>query len=592
MRNQVYFLAFCFGLACSEDPQAPDSGNLADGGAEDRGMVVQDSDGDTVPDDRDNCPDRPNLDQGDEDGDGRGDICDTCPGVPNNQPPQQQDNCSLILSLEPNDTASTAQTLPLPGLNEQREIRATGRLLPDVYGVTAAAAGMFRVELKPLAGANFEPFFEVTGGSYTVPREAQGQSQASRDIYLPEAGTYYLHVRDRRPTGPGAPYHLVISARAVTPEPLDFPQRPSIGQVGPEVEETVVLGEGEVKVYQMPGTENTECVYCVLITVQTALGQGLAETGVDAILTLVGGGPFPLAVRDENDAATPGGIDPQIYDYAHYGLSYLVLDHRRMTGADRSLRLIARDGNLPEVEPNNTATTAPTVLRLNSATAGWISEPNPGPDVDWFRTEPGIRRFEIRLESLATAPFGFIGVTPPAELELQIGPAPDQLGDCFFGLAPDISYYVRVTDRRNNNGPPYYGWPPPFRRDETFAEAHYSLSYRENLLGDPILAPTTTSTGGLIRVPNSVPLHSGRIYYAVYIPVTSRVTVTEERFVEGRLGSVGVDLCGASADLYNGTAILPGQSVPYYFHATVHTFSAINPEEPYALEFRLNITPE
>lgn len=45
-----------------------------------------DSDGDGVPDLRDNCPSIPNADQSDLDGDGVGDVCDNCPLVENHPP--------------------------------------------------------------------------------------------------------------------------------------------------------------------------------------------------------------------------------------------------------------------------------------------------------------------------------------------------------------------------------------------------------------------------------------------------------------------------------------------------------------------------
>jgi len=50
---------------------------------------AQDSDGDGVGDDVDNCPADPNADQSDRDGDGVGDVCDNCPDVFN---PGQEDS--------------------------------------------------------------------------------------------------------------------------------------------------------------------------------------------------------------------------------------------------------------------------------------------------------------------------------------------------------------------------------------------------------------------------------------------------------------------------------------------------------------------
>jgi len=51
-------------------------------------VIVEDLDGDDIPDYRDNCPDSANGDQNDRDDDGRGDVCDNCPETPN---PEQDD---------------------------------------------------------------------------------------------------------------------------------------------------------------------------------------------------------------------------------------------------------------------------------------------------------------------------------------------------------------------------------------------------------------------------------------------------------------------------------------------------------------------
>ncbi len=47
------------------------------------GCEDPDTDGDTVPDNQDNCPFVFNIDQSDIDDDGVGDVCDNCPGTPN-----------------------------------------------------------------------------------------------------------------------------------------------------------------------------------------------------------------------------------------------------------------------------------------------------------------------------------------------------------------------------------------------------------------------------------------------------------------------------------------------------------------------------
>jgi len=57
---------------------------LYDAGSAGKCKLIDDGDGDGVPDAEDNCPFTPNTDQTDADGDGLGDACDACPLDPNN----------------------------------------------------------------------------------------------------------------------------------------------------------------------------------------------------------------------------------------------------------------------------------------------------------------------------------------------------------------------------------------------------------------------------------------------------------------------------------------------------------------------------
>ncbi len=57
---------------------------VVDEGERDPNNSYDDTDGDGILNDNDNCPDDANADQADGDGDSIGDVCDNCPGIPNN----------------------------------------------------------------------------------------------------------------------------------------------------------------------------------------------------------------------------------------------------------------------------------------------------------------------------------------------------------------------------------------------------------------------------------------------------------------------------------------------------------------------------
>jgi hypothetical protein len=67
----LFALAFAIEAFAEDDTREPEArgASLA---------LIDDSDGDGIPDAEDNCPEVPNADQADVDGDGPGDVCDNC----------------------------------------------------------------------------------------------------------------------------------------------------------------------------------------------------------------------------------------------------------------------------------------------------------------------------------------------------------------------------------------------------------------------------------------------------------------------------------------------------------------------------------
>src|SRR4051794_24147079 len=49
-------------------------------------ITINDTDGDGIANQSDNCPDTPNADQANEDGDRFGDVCDPCPPIADDAP--------------------------------------------------------------------------------------------------------------------------------------------------------------------------------------------------------------------------------------------------------------------------------------------------------------------------------------------------------------------------------------------------------------------------------------------------------------------------------------------------------------------------
>ena len=128
-----------FGDVC--DPCPFDEGEVCDGADPD------DSDGDGVPNEDDNCPLDANADQADADDDGKGDVCDDCAAPnPGNQP--------CVVSVEQIQDPSHPEHIP-PGAAVAVAGLSVTALRPDGQAFTAETA----------TGAPYTGIFVFTGGN-------------------------------------------------------------------------------------------------------------------------------------------------------------------------------------------------------------------------------------------------------------------------------------------------------------------------------------------------------------------------------------------------------------------------------------------
>ena len=344
-----------------------------------------DRDGDEWGDDEDNCPDLANLDQRDRDRDGIGDACDTCPSTPNNGQTGQvtQSGCDLMMESEPNDDLASAQALSLLPSDQLVAVRGTveapagGLQARDHYQIMVGGQSLLEVRVARASPESLlEPAFEVSGGSYTEPRSADGLHVATRQIYFSEAGTYTIAIADRRglfdgePKGDGAfAYELSVRSIDHTAERVSAPfEKRAIRFAEP----------GTVGIF----TADLIAAERMRVQLETDLVQG--GPGLDPILILE---HADGSVWVENHVFRPRSFDARVLvEVPAAETARIIIDYRRAYGDEREV-LFTLDYPSPdaELEPNDEPDLA-TPLRYcqGCQTTGTIGTAAPNPDLDWF----------------------------------------------------------------------------------------------------------------------------------------------------------------------------------------------------------------
>jgi len=514
-----FLIGLLAAAACSSDPPLPPE----DAGPADTGPGRFDRDNDGILDRDDNCPDVANPDQNNDDGDVWGDVCDRCPTI-------NQSQCISVNEVEPNDM--DGQMITLAGNDEWLEV--LGELSPedprDRYLLTVTTEVRLKTRVVRRLDSNFEPLLVASGGTYTVEREVDGERIAERWLYFFGPGTYQLEVRDRRGASTekvGYALHLLRDQWVDTALNLPLADELNANVYNPDPPNTSFdMSDGEVFGISVASDNR----YIMELRAETSTGT------VDPI----------LVHRFSGQEFVNVGRSARLLLEDRPGL--FILDHRRKTTPAAQVSVTARYFWLPENEPNNSPETA-TPVPPQSRMMGWITEPNPGPDVDWFRFQSDPTKVYV-VE--ATVPGAYFyreeqKVDPP-EIEWKIGTKPNALRRCVFPavgpppqeyfqqmlIAPKTDYfYVEVGDHRNLTAP-YWGWTPtPDGMGATMG--HFVLSVYPSefsLLGETVqITDSATLTFSFERRG----AHLVEIVNANAARLTERIVATVDVVPEGTL---------------------------------------------------------
>ena len=499
MKRRIPMLLLALaGVSCGPSstgsPDAADSGvgrpdarveaGVEAGANDDAGGPI-DSDGDGVPDDRDNCPSTPNPGQEDEDGDGVGDVCDSCPATPNGSGDRfGQDDCLSLREGEP----GTPLLVPVPRAGQIIEV--LGTLEAPRQG--DRTLDRFILEPDPSAdwleslwvrgaqrpGSPLEPWLEVRGAAYATPREADGERVAERQLVLLGGPSYEISLGDRRGTDEaglgGESYRYVFTVeRLVVSEPpvLSPPghERPSIMPVSLSARGAVAVIRGGGQPLAIPNwrgpwpwTSATRPFNVARIHLETDRGRGLSNQGPDTILVLVTEDGRVL----ENDDYRSGSTDSRLAIPDYRELAYVIADHRSISGPGAAGIVVRAElgfgyDRSGADTPEDAIDVLPPFLRW-----GWFNVP--APDEDWFTfwgwsgtllfaelgPPPHPDQLPTRLE------FMLLSEGAPRRLAIAIaeaiGGARTATAAVTYLLPEPGDYYLRVTTPANDE-PPYYG---------------------------------------------------------------------------------------------------------------------------------------